>query len=144
MVSLINSTKLIEHHLYAYRPSFLDGSKDAKSAYRLIEEIFNESIKELTATPEFDRVDLVARLGVSEKTLQRATNKLVNEGRISYERTSKGKCRYSLLYQGNIQLPEDCLLLDSSLTTSISLVAPGANAVAEAKECKLNKIGKTL
>lgn len=126
--NIVDSLKVIDYKLYGYRPLFLNGSKDARSIYRLIEEIFDESIKQLTVTPELAKSEIAARLGVTVRTVERTIKKLVGEGRISYEHSSKGKGKYSILFEQNMQLPKDCLLehlgTDLQKSTLMSLVTP--------------------
>jgi hypothetical protein len=121
MVALIDSTKVFQYQLYNYRPLFLNGTRDGKSAYRLIEEIFSESIKQSTISPEIEKSHLASVLGVTERTVERATKKLIDEGRISYQHSSKGRGKYLILFQENISLPNECLFLDSESTNPISL-----------------------
>ena len=118
MVAVINSQELINKGLWSYRPTFLDGSKDAKSVFRLVEEVFNESIKQNSLTPVLDRVELAQRIGVSEKTVQRACSKLMATERAYIEKVSKGQYQF-VLFSTNTNLASDCVVNDFELETKL-------------------------
>ncbi|MFY9224200.1 MAG: hypothetical protein WAQ98_16130, partial [Blastocatellia bacterium] len=118
MVAVINSQEIINKKLWSYRPNFLDGNKDAKSVYRLVEEVFNESIKQASLTPVVDRTELAARMGISEKTIQRACNKLMASQKIYVERLSKGQYQFALFDSGT-NLDTDCIINDFDLETKL-------------------------
>ncbi|MFY9226592.1 MAG: hypothetical protein WAQ98_28210 [Blastocatellia bacterium] len=118
MVAVVNSQELINKGLWNYRPTFLDSNKDAKSIYRLVEEVFNESIKQGSLTPILDRVELAERMGVSEKTVQRACSKLMATERVYVERISKGQYQFAL-FATNTKLASDCVIKDFELETKL-------------------------
>ena len=118
MVAVVNSQELVNKGLWNYRPTFLDSNKDAKSIYRLVEEVFNESIKQGSLTPILDRVELAERMGVSEKTVQRACSKLMATERVYVERISKGQYQFAL-FATNTKLASDCVIKDFELETKL-------------------------
>jgi hypothetical protein len=118
MVAVINSQELVNKKMWNYRPVFLDGNKDAKSVYRFTEEIFNESIKQNTLSPVFDRLEFATRMGVSEKTVQRVISKLMANQKAYIERVSKGQYQ-ATLFNTNIDLPADCIIKNFELETKL-------------------------
>lgn len=138
MVAVINSQELINRGFWNYRPTFLDGSKDAKSIYRFTEEVFNESIKQNTLVPVFDRVELATRMGVSEKTVQRAINKLTASQRVYVERISKGRYQVNLLNTG-LNLAADCVIENFELETKLLAELEKQQQRASNRACKVNK-----
>ena len=81
--AIINSSKMVKAGLWDYRPGFLIGKKASRSGYRLIEEIFNESIKQNTSSPIIAKQTLAYRLAVSDKTIQRNNKDLAMKGQIA-------------------------------------------------------------